>query len=145
MSQEERASLSDQCRRATAIAEERGVTLCMECHKKTFTERPADTVWLMEQISSPHFRMYWQPFQWQTPEENRQNAKVIAPYAKHIHVFNWRGSEKLPLAEAVADWQSYLAELEAPLTLLLEFMPDRRIESLIEEAAALRTIIGENK
>ncbi|MBE6629765.1 MAG: hypothetical protein E7624_02820 [Ruminococcaceae bacterium] len=142
MTDEERSVLLSECRKAAALAAREGVTLCMECHKKSFTERVTDAVWLMEQIGSPHFLMYWQPFQWQTVRENAENAQKIAPFATHLHVFNWRGEEKLPLPDAVGDWQLYLAHFSTPRTLLLEFMPDGRLETLCREADALRAIIG---
>jgi sugar phosphate isomerase/epimerase len=145
MTEDERESLLDICRAAAELAAREGVVLCMECHKKTFTERPADAVWLMKQVSSPHFRMYWQPFQWQTVQENRKNAAQIAPFAAHIHVFNWKGEDKLPLGDAVAEWQAYLAHFSTPRTLLLEFMPDGQLESLAAEVSALREITGESK
>ena len=142
MNVEEREEFLLICKKAARIAEENGVTLCMECHRKTFTEDPDDAVWLMEAVNSPCFRMYWQPFQWQPPEENVRNAAKIASYAEHIHVFNWIGDQKLPLAEAIGEWQSYLKQFSTPRTLLLEFMPDNEISTLPREAEALRTIIG---
>ena len=142
MTEEEKSALLAGCKEAAAIAERAGVTLCMECHRKTFTERAADAVWLMEEVDSPHFRMYWQPFQWQTVRENCENAGKIAPFAEHIHVFHWKGDEKLPLGDAAAEWQAYLAHFSTPRTLLLEFMPDDRLETLCREADALRAIIG---
>ena len=144
MTSEERNDLLGVCRTVAKIAEERGVTLCLECHKKTFTENPDDAVWLMQSVNSPSFRMYWQPFQWQSSEQNVENAKKISPYAEHIHVFNWKGSEKLPLTDAVSDWQEYIKAFSTPRTLLLEFMPNGTIEELAHEAEALRTIIGED-
>ena len=135
-------ALLSACRQAAARAEERGVVLCMECHKKTFTENPDDAVRLMQAVDSQCFQMYWQPFQWQSAEQNLENAKRIAPYAKHIHVFHWKGSDKLPLAEAIDEWQSYLSVFSTPRTLLLEFMPNGRVEELLGEATALKTIAG---
>lgn len=144
MTSEERNTLLDVCCSAARIAEASGVTLCLECHKKTFTENPDDAVRLMQSVNSPSFRMYWQPFQWQTSEQNNENAKKIAPFAEHIHVFNWRGSEKLPLTDAVGDWKEYIKAFSTPRTLLLEFMPNGTIEELVQEAESLRTIIGED-
>ena len=144
MTDGERAELIDTCRKAAEIAKENGVKLCMECHRKTFTEDPKDTVFLMESVNSPHFRMYWQPFQWQSAEQNIENAKKIAPYTERIHVFNWKGDKKLKLSGAVSEWQNYLGEFPAPTTLLLEFMPNGTISELKSEADALRSIIGED-
>ena len=144
MTEEERNSFLEICRTAADIAQSNGAVLCMECHRKTFTENPDDAVLLMQTVNSPNFRMYWQPFQWQTPEQNVENAKTIAPYAEHIHVFNWVNKEKLPLADAVSHWKDYLKAFSTPRTLLLEFMPGGGIEELPAEAAALRTIAGGN-
>lgn len=141
----ERAALLSDCRAAARVAEEAGVVLCTECHMQTLTEDPLDTVWLMEEVASPAFRTLWQPFQWQTPEENLKNARTVAPYAAHLHVFHWRGSERLPLREAVGEWQAYLQAFTTPRTLLLEFMPGDSLSELAAEAAALRTIIGGTK
>ncbi|MBO7169917.1 MAG: sugar phosphate isomerase/epimerase [Clostridia bacterium] len=143
MTEEEREALLVECRRAAEIAEANGAILCMECHQNTFTERPDDALWLMRSVDSRHFRMYWQPFQWQDAEQNLKNAEMIGPYAEHIHVFHWKGRERFPLAEAVAEWRSYLEKFSLPRTLLLEFMPNDEIGALAEEARALKTIIGE--
>lgn len=140
MSDAEKDFLFSVCKKAASIAEANGVTLCMECHKNTFTESPDDALYLMKEINSPHFRMYWQPFQWQSTDENLKNAKKIAPFVEHIHVFNWQGKKKLPLSSAVDDWCSYLEYLPAPRALLLEFMPNGSIEELTYEAGALKLI-----
>ncbi|MBR2353254.1 MAG: sugar phosphate isomerase/epimerase [Clostridia bacterium] len=142
MTEEERAELLADCKEAASLAEKEGVILCMECHQKTLTERMEDTLWLMEQVASPAFRMYWQPFQHKSIEENLAYAEAIAPYTYHLHVFQWKGSDKLPLREGIGEWQGYLKKFTTPRTLLLEFMPDGRIETLSEEADSLRTIVG---
>jgi hypothetical protein len=112
----------------------------MECHNNTFTNRKEAAVELMEAIDSPHFRMYWQPNQYREIEENIAYAKMIAPYTKHLHVFNWKNKEKFPLQEAVDLWKAYLSCFEGERTLLLEFMPDGRIETLPTETNALKEI-----
>ena len=144
MNSAERQDLLSLCIEASKIAGDHGVILCMECHKKTFTEDPDDAVWLMRSVDSSNFRMYWQPFQWQSAYENIENAKKIAPYAEHIHVFNWKGDKKFSLCEAVGEWRRYLCEFPSRRTLLLEFMPDGTMEELNAEASALKSIIGED-
>jgi sugar phosphate isomerase/epimerase len=143
MSASERGRLTDECRRAAALAERCGVTLSMECHKSTLTERPEDALALMEAVASPHFRMYWQPFQWQGEAEHLAYARALAPYVTHLHVFHWRGTGRYPLADAVPAWRSYLAALGGERTLLLEFMPDDALATLPAEAEALRAIAAE--
>ena len=142
MTEQERASLIAQCKQAARMAEAEGVVLCMECHKKTFTQRVEDTLALMGEVNSSHFRMYWQPFQWQTAEQNLAYAEAIEPYVYHIHVFQWKDTSKFSLYEGIGEWQGYLSQFKTPRTLLLEFMPDDSLSSLNREADALRTIIG---
>ena len=145
MSEGEKDELLSSCRAAAKLAETYGVTLCTECHKKTFTENTEDAAWLMRAVGSPHFCTYWQPFQWQTAKENIENARRLSEFTRHIHVFNWKGREKLPLAEAIDEWRGYLAEFSdmPSRALLLEFMPNGSIGELSDEAAALRAIVGE--
>ena len=143
MTESEITSLLSDCRAAAALAERHGVTICTECHRGTFTERAEDALYLMQAVNSPHFRTYWQPFQWCTVAQNMQYLRALAPYVTHLHVFQWKGDARFPLSEGVREWQGYLSLLDAPHTLLLEFMPDDRLSSLSAEADALRTIMGE--
>ncbi|MBQ7010214.1 MAG: sugar phosphate isomerase/epimerase [Clostridia bacterium] len=137
---DERDKLFSVCREAASIAEANGVLLCMECHNSTYTNRIDGALELMRCVDSPAFRMYWQPNQLRSIEENITYARKIGPYTYHAHVFNWSGKEKYPLSDAVDIWRVYLDALGGERTLLLEFMPDGRIESLAGEADALRAI-----
>lgn len=137
---QEKETLFVQCRAAARMAEEAQVTLCMECHNNTFTDRKEAALELMQAVASPHFRMYWQPSQLRTEQENLAYARLLAPYTLHLHVFNWKGKEKYPLLDAGETWREYLACFEGTHTLLLEFMPDGRLETLKQEAAALKEI-----
>lgn len=143
MTEDEKNALYAECRKAAEIAEQNDVILCMECHNGTLTQLPEDASALMQTVGSPNFRMYWQPFQWLDTEGSLACARTVAPYAEHIHVFNWHGEERFPLAEAAEDWRRYLAEFSSPRTLLLEFMPDDRIETLAAEVGAMKAIAGE--
>lgn len=138
--QEEKATLFALCKTAATIAEMNAVLLCMECHGGTYTNAKETAYELMQAVASPYFKMYWQPNQYKTEEENIAYAKLLAPYVEHLHVFNWAGNEKYPLKEAIKTWKNYLACFNTDKTLLLEFMPDGRLKSLVDEAAALRYI-----
>ncbi len=136
----EKELLFRECREAAAIAEENGVTLCMECHNQTYTNTKEGAYELMQAVNSPVFRMYWQPNQFRTFAENIACATMLAPYTLHLHVFNWQGSEKYPLYLAQGVWKAYLNCFAPGKTLLLEFMPDGKIETLKQEATTLKEI-----
>ena len=143
MTQDETSALLADCRSAAEMAARHGVTLCTECHMGTFTERPEDALGLMREVASPHFRTDWQPFQWREVEQNLAYLRTLAPYVTHLHVFQWKGAVRYSLCDGMAEWQGYLALLDKPHTLLLEFMPVDKLETLGAEASALRAIIGE--
>lgn len=137
---EDETALFDECRKAAAIAQKHGVTLCMECHNGTYTHYKEGAIKLMKEINSPALRMYWQPNQFVTEEENKKYARLLSSFTKNIHVFNWTKKERFPLCEAEALWKAYLSYFNGSQTLLLEFMPDDSIDSLIAEAEALKMI-----
>ena len=85
--------------------------------------------------------MYWQPNQFRSQEENILYAKLLSQYTVNIHVFNWNKKEKYPLRSAKDIWKNYLSCFDKSKNLLLEFMPDDRIESLKTEAQALKEIV----
>ena len=141
-SPEEKAALFDQCRQAARIAEDSGVMLCMECHRNTFVETKEGAMVLMRAVDSANFGMYWQPNPYDTPEENLLYAQYLEKYVSHIHAFCRTGDDAHPLAEGIGQWQTYLKVFSRDHKVLLESMPDNRIESLQQEAATLRKIIS---
>lgn len=140
--EEEKSVFFKECRKLSAIAEKENVILSMECHINTFTDSIESSLELMKEVSSPAFRMYYQPNQYKTEEENIYFASKISEYTTNIHVFNWKEKEKYPLCEAKEIWTEYLKNFDGERYLLLEFMPDGKEESLIKEANTLREIIG---
>lgn len=133
----------DLCRKIAAYGEKNGIVFCLECHNGTFTDTKEGAWELMQAVNSRWLRMYWQPNQYQSVQENLAYAAFLAPYTEHIHVFHWKADLKLPLAEGTDLWKQYLNCFENKKTLLLEFMPDGDIRSLKAEAATLRKIVGE--
>ncbi len=140
-SEKEKKELFEICKAAAKIAEEHNVKLCMECHNFTFTDTKETALKLMKAVNSPAFRMYWQPNQYTSTEENLDYAELLRDYTEHLHVFNWKGETRFPLEEAVDLWKKYLEILGEDKHLLLEFMPDDKIETLPLEAETLRKIV----
>lgn len=140
----EKAQLFDACRRVAEIAEEHGVTVAMECHQWTYTDTAESILELMSEVDSQSFRMYWQPNQYRTAEENLRHIEMTGKYVTAVHAFNWDRDSRFPLSEAVDVWRDYLSRLSGEYPILLEFMPDDNIGSLSAEADAIRRITGEN-
>lgn len=143
----EKQELFVECRKATVIAEKHNAKLCMECHNGTYTDTLPAALELMNAVNSPNFRMYWQPNQFKSLEDNLLYAKKISSYVEIVHVFNWKDKNKFSLSESIDIWRQYLVSLQIEKPLLLEFMPDGNIETLIREATMLKEITkqGQNK
>ena len=102
-----------ECRKAAKIAEEEGVTLCMECHQKSFTNVLEGALDLMHSVNSPAFRMYWQPSTTAPALDNIKYAQGIKDYVDTIHVFYYKDGKKGYLKDGKDDWRRYLSELSA--------------------------------
>lgn len=140
-SEEERQAFFALCTQAAEIAREHDAVLCLECHRRSYTETMEGALELMLHVNSPHFRMYWQPNPDISVEENLSYIRSLRDYITHVHVFHWVSDQRLPLREGLAVWEKYLSELNGDHHLLLEFMPDDWIESLAGEAEALHEMI----
>lgn len=135
-------------RTISQAAKEYGMTLALECHIKTITESPENTLKFLGCVSSENLRCYWQPNQYKDTAYNLRALEMLLPYLEAVHVFNWRGTERLPLSYAIDTWRDYVKVIKtksekADIPMLLEFMPDGRAESLAAEANALRHIATE--
>ncbi len=139
--EEEKRSLFDEALHLTEIAENEKVTLCLECHIGTWTETAEAALELMQLTASPHFRMYWQPNQFRSRDENLRSAEALAAYTHHIHCFHWIENSKLPLAKGIDIWREYLSRFQGEHHVLLEFMPDGLLSTLEVEAKTLKNIV----
>lgn len=140
-SPEERRNLIAQCTEAAKLAKEYQMTICLECHRRSYTETKEGALDLMQSVDSPHLRMYWQPNPDISADENLEFITLLEPYITHLHVFHWVGGNRLPLKEGFDEWKQYLSVLTGDHTLLLEFMPDDSIHSLRQEAEALNRLV----
>lgn len=138
---EEKKSLFSQCKQAAEIAEAAGVTLCLECHRNTYTEAGESALELMQAVDSPAFQMYWQPNPDASVAENIAYARLLHTYTVHIHTFHWKGNRGYPLAEGADEWKAYLREFSGDHLLLLENMPNHQPGTLLCEADSLRRIL----
>ena len=139
--EEERTKLFSECRKAAALAEENDVIICLECHRRTYTETKEGALELMKAVDSANFRMYWQPNPDISFTENLEYIALLNPYITHVHVFHWTADQHLPLKDGLEEWKEYLVALTGDHHLLLEFMPDDRIQSLATEAETLNQLV----
>lgn len=142
----ERAALRTEALSLADKAAAAGITLTLECHVGTLTDRLPSALAFMEETDHPALKMYWQPNQFRGPAYNALAAEKLAPYTVNCHLFHWDAKGCYPLAEGEEEWRRYLAPFAADgrdRCLLLEFMHDGKLSSLRDTAFTLLKWIKE--
>ena len=123
------------------------ITFCTECHNHTLTDDYEAHLQLLRDVGQPNFRTFWQPNQYKSFEYNLRSAVSLAAYTDAVHVFSWEGDRKLPLEQHRERWLAYLGAFvtenrEREMPLMLEFMHDGSVDSLISTAEQLREMVA---
>lgn len=140
---EEWQALVAAAQQAALLAQERGMTLSLECHNLTVTDDWQAAQRFLQQVDSSALRMYWQPNQLKSEEYDLAAARALAPCVTNVHVFSWLEDRRLPLNAYNERWEKYFTALESGLSeqrdhaFILEFMPDDQLETLPKEAKVL--------
>ncbi len=145
LTNQEYAVYVDFMKKVADQAADYGITVCFECHHHTLVEDPQDAVQYLKDINRSNVKMYWQPNQFLSCDENVAAAKILCDYVENVHVFHWQGMDRFPLWMGLDDWMRYKQALEADArrdrAYLLEFMHDDAIASLKSSADALQEIV----
>ena len=108
-----RQRTTDRLRTFAESAAACGLTLSMEFHRNTLTDTLASTRDLIDRVSHPALRSYWQPEPERTTEDWHEEIRKLGTRCSHVHVFHWLpGRVRRPLAEGEAVWRSLFPVLE---------------------------------
>lgn len=141
LTEEEIENRYNACRQIAKIAEEEQVMICAECHSGNLTHDTASSLAFMEAVNSPNFRMYWQPSELLTTEENIAFAKATAPYVTNVHVYYYVNKTHTPLWEGKDGWTEYIRALGTDRLFILEHLPEHDPALLPQQAATLKAIL----
>lgn len=135
-------------RRIADLAAQVSIPIVYEFHRNTLTDTNAAACRLLERVAHPNVRSYWQPPRGYSVDENLAGLDAVLPWLAGVHVFNWHRAthERLPLAEAVADWTQYLSKAASAgreLYALIEFVRGDASAQFLEDAATLRKWISD--
>jgi sugar phosphate isomerase/epimerase len=134
-------------RKLAARAQAAGVQLATEFHRGFLTDTAATASRLAREVNHPAFRTFYQVYE-EPGRDPQAELQAILPHLLHVHVYHWRGTERLPLAEGRATWAPLLQRLVAegrPRSLLLEFVRQDSPEQLVADAATLREWVASAK
>lgn len=146
MSAGEREAVVADVRRVAEMASREGIVVALEYHRNTLTDTPESTCGLLESCAHPNLRTYWQPRSGDSVEEGANALGGLLPWLSHLHVFHWRsGAQRLPLEEGREAWRRYFREAGragGERYAMLEFVRDDAPQSFLEDARALRELLG---
>lgn len=143
--EEERARIVEDAKRIGELAAAEGLTVALEYHANTLTDTPQSAVELMEEIDKVDVLLYWQPAESLSVQERIESLPKLAPWIKHVHVFNWAHyNNRFPLAEATDAWKQYIEIIDKhsphKQDYLLEFVPgEDPVEGFFESAKTLKS------
>lgn len=129
------------CREIAKIAEEEQVMICAECHSGNLTHDLQSSLDFMTAVNSANFRMYWQPCELLTTEENIAFAKAAAPYVTNVHVYYYVNKTHTPLWEGKEGWTEYIRALGKDRLFILEHLPEHNEALLPQQADTLKAIL----
>lgn len=119
-------------------AQSYNLNIAFEYHHGTLTSTPESTLRLLDDVQGNNVFTYWQPMYWLNTdknteiEENLRSIDLLRNHIINVHVYNWEGTNRLPLASAKAEWENYMRHLNAD-NYYLEFVQYDAPESFVRD------------
>lgn len=129
-------------RRIADMAQQKGITVSYEYHGHTLTDTNASALRLLQEVNHPNIRTLWQPPVPQSFEERKEGLKQMLPWLTNLHVFQWQGTDRKPLAKGEKDWLQYFEiASDQERYVMLEFVKDDRPEQFLDDARTLKQFV----
>lgn len=131
---------------ACDLAQDVGIDLALEYHRKSMTQTKEGTLRLIRAVNRSNLKCYWQPNPEVSFEEHLAEIRSIGSMLTTMHVFNWGPDNTrflLDEHEGIDRWRAYAAQARlvgADPNFLIEFVKDDSIESFEADASSLKTI-----
>lgn len=136
-----RAMIVKNARRIADLAAEEKISVAFEYHGGTLTDDAASAKALLEAVNRENCFTLWQPPVNMSIPDCLASIRTVGPWIRNIHVFSWKGGERLPLADGAEKWRACLNEialLPGEHSLMLEFVRGDDPAQLIEDAKTLK-------
>ncbi|MFO7611097.1 MAG: TIM barrel protein [Clostridia bacterium] len=142
---EYRTAISEELGLLCDIAGEREIGIGLEYHAGTLADEANSVKMLIESVGRKNLSTYWQPPVGRSHSENLIDIRMLDEYISNIHVFTWRGRERLELKEGFGDWLEYANALTGDRRrfMMLEFIKEDSIEGFHRDSQTLKELLGE--
>jgi sugar phosphate isomerase/epimerase len=140
------AAVAADAHRIAELAVAKGVRVAFEYHGGTITDNAAAVKRLLASANHPNLGTLWQPSVRASPADRLAALTTLLADVAHVHVFQWIGTDRIPLSEGVSEWRAYLAALNSvdrDVPLLLEFVENDDPAAFLRDAATLRGWLAE--
>lgn len=136
--------IADELKRLCNWASLRDIGVALEFHANTLTDTADGTKKLLEYVNEGNLTTYWQPPVDRSPEDNLNDIEKLNGKISNIHVFTWKGRERLELMKGYQDWVRYLGKIgdNADRHCLLEFVMNDSPGIFLKDAVTLKTLVG---
>ncbi|MDR3709193.1 MAG: TIM barrel protein [Capsulimonadaceae bacterium] len=132
--------------RIADLARAAGIIVAFEYHRGTIADKASATFALLARANHPALRTLWQPSVTETVTERLASLEAVSEILAHVHVFQWKATDRLPLSDGDAEWRNYLDILVkrgVPASLLIEFVAGDEPEAFLADARTLRNWIAQ--
>lgn len=140
-----RSLVTQDLQRICELAARVGVMVATEFHRGTLTDTAVSARQLMLETEHPNIKTLWQPRVNARIPEAMADLERVLPWLAHLHVFQWRGTQRRALAEGDEAWSLYLglaADVALVRPALIEFVKNDTPEQFLQDAQALRRWCG---
>lgn len=141
-----RKRVTEDAYRSAELAEKEGVTVCLEYHSRTLTDTCDSAIRLLRDAAHPRLRSLWQPPVGMPHAQRLEELRRISPWLEYVHVFQWEGTERLPLLDGADEWRTYLEALQllpGERHAMLEFVRNDDPAQAIEDGKTLTGLVRE--
>ncbi|MFB4161141.1 sugar phosphate isomerase/epimerase family protein [Geomicrobium sp. JSM 1781026] len=139
MSEEERRIVTEDLINIGERACASRIRVDVEYHKGTLTDTPKSAERLMNETNHENVRLYWQPAESISYEERMASIEQLHTWTRHVHVFHWKDTTRLPLRDGAENWQRYIDQLAgADRYFLLEFVRGNDDQQFLDDARVLK-------
>lgn len=140
-----RNKIIDESKRICDLAAKKEIFVVYEFHSNTLNDRAESCLELLNCVTHPNVKTYWQPLRGENGAENLRQIEMILPFIAGIHVFHWVGNRRLPLNYGSPCWKQYFEKLKKVNGFaLLEFVKADDADNLKKDAETLRKLLTFN-
>lgn len=127
------------------IAKKKNQTIAFEYHYNTYNKNAEYALKLLNAINKNNVKTYWQPMYWYDYDNERDelnaninSIKKLGTNIVCVHVYNWKGTERLSLTSGTDKWKAYNKALP-DVCAYLEFVKDDSEKQFKEDCCCFKS------